>query len=79
MSKKFISAIDLQRIIQAEVDDIELILQDTTKVRIGLPYLCEVDANGVNWNINKIGNESGYEVVIAKVIARYKQIFILSE
>ena len=79
MNKIIISAIQLHYIIQAEVDAIELLLQDNAKVRIGLPYLCEVDANGVNWNINNIGNKSGYEDIVVKVIARHKQTYNLQD
>jgi hypothetical protein len=77
INKRTSTAVELQKLIQADVDLIKEVITDGTKVVVGLPYWHEIDGNGCNWNISNVKNISGYEGDIADIVRKYMQIYNL--
>jgi len=75
--RRIISAIDLQKIIQADVDLIKEVIADSVKVSVGLPYWHEDDEHGGNWDISNIRNIDGYEADVAVIVRRHMQTYNL--
>ena len=75
--KKNISAIDLQKLIQADVNAIKEVIADLASVVIGVPYWHETDGAGCNWDISNVKNIAGYESSVAEIVRKYMLIYSL--
>lgn len=68
MSKKLLSANEIQQESQNRINSVREIVDDGAKITAPVPYLHAEDENGTNWSIGTIGNATGYMPQIRAVI-----------
>lgn len=72
MAREKLSAEEIQKIVQQQLDAVPEIREDNAAVKVPLPYRIDVGPDACNWNMSIFGNASGYEKAI-KVVVNWAQ------